>query len=343
MTDFLERLIARHVDSSAAVGPRPLALFEPPESAGPRSEEAPAAGGSETEAPAPAAYGPRAPMLSAAPALPAPPVGDEPVTAIPAPAAPLPSTPHAEPNAVLDPVLALEPPTQVASASPETSAPSGVEAAAPQPLEAPSPPALVPWLAPERRPDDPPAAVPRKATSTSEDPVRIVERIAENGPPPTSPPPDVEQTIAQPGRRQVTEPETPEALTPSLPSIVRQMVFQPVVHELEREPASEQQAPPAFPAGTAPEMAPPVVALQPLPERSRRAEAPPPLLKPSADQVPAFPELPPQAPPTIRITIGRVEVRAVASEASAPAKPRPQPALMSLDDYLTQRTNGDGS
>jgi len=42
--------------------------------------------------------------------------------------------------------------------------------------------------------------------------------------------------------------------------------------------------------------------------------------------------------PTIRITIGRVEVRAVQSPSSASARPAPRPApSLSLDDYLKQR------
>jgi hypothetical protein len=48
----------------------------------------------------------------------------------------------------------------------------------------------------------------------------------------------------------------------------------------------------------------------------------------------------PQQAPTIRVTIGRIDVRAV----TAPAEParetvRPQPRL-SLDDYLKQRNRG---
>lgn len=46
----------------------------------------------------------------------------------------------------------------------------------------------------------------------------------------------------------------------------------------------------------------------------------------------------PSSPPTIRVTIGRIEVRAISAtpDAPRPASPRPGPAL-SLDEYLKQR------
>lgn len=48
----------------------------------------------------------------------------------------------------------------------------------------------------------------------------------------------------------------------------------------------------------------------------------------------------PQPPPTIQVTIGRIEVRAISAPASAAtSKPRQTPA-MSLDDYLRQRNRG---
>jgi hypothetical protein len=47
----------------------------------------------------------------------------------------------------------------------------------------------------------------------------------------------------------------------------------------------------------------------------------------------------PQPQPTVRVTIGRVEVRAVQSSQS-PAKPRTTPPVMNLDDYLRRRNQG---
>jgi hypothetical protein len=47
----------------------------------------------------------------------------------------------------------------------------------------------------------------------------------------------------------------------------------------------------------------------------------------------------PQSPPTIQVTIGRVEVRATSQPAPA-AKQKAAPPVMSLDQYLSQRTRG---
>lgn len=47
----------------------------------------------------------------------------------------------------------------------------------------------------------------------------------------------------------------------------------------------------------------------------------------------------PQPQPTVRVTIGRIEVRAVGSSES-PAKPRATPPVMNLDDYLRRRNQG---
>lgn len=47
------------------------------------------------------------------------------------------------------------------------------------------------------------------------------------------------------------------------------------------------------------------------------------------------------ATPTIQVTIGRIEVRA--TPAALPArKERSAPQVMSLDDYLRQRSQGGG-
>jgi len=48
-----------------------------------------------------------------------------------------------------------------------------------------------------------------------------------------------------------------------------------------------------------------------------------------------------EEPPAVHVTIGRIEVRAVAPPAPAPARrPRPQPVPLSLDEYLEQRRSG---
>jgi hypothetical protein len=89
-------------------------------------------------------------------------------------------------------------------------------------------------------------------------------------------------------------------------------------------------------------------------EGRRRADAEirsvvPPLLRPREESAPRWaadlrPRGSPEAPPapTVRISIGRIEVRAVA--ASAPAAPRPAPARkstgLSLEEYLRPRGRG---
>lgn len=52
------------------------------------------------------------------------------------------------------------------------------------------------------------------------------------------------------------------------------------------------------------------------------------------------PALPPPAPPTIHVTIGRVEVRATPQATVRPPGPRPAGPRMSLDDYLRSRGEG---
>jgi hypothetical protein len=48
-----------------------------------------------------------------------------------------------------------------------------------------------------------------------------------------------------------------------------------------------------------------------------------------------------QPQPIVRVTIGRIEVRAVhASQSQSPAKPRATPPVMNLDDYLRRRSQG---
>jgi hypothetical protein len=72
---------------------------------------------------------------------------------------------------------------------------------------------------------------------------------------------------------------------------------------------------------------------------------------PSQDLRPVVPPLPDLAPrsappepsPTINVSIGRVEVRATAPPANPARKPTPAPQIMSLDEYLQSRSNGERS
>jgi len=63
---------------------------------------------------------------------------------------------------------------------------------------------------------------------------------------------------------------------------------------------------------------------------------------PAIRSLPPIASLPPAAataPPTINVTIGRVEIRAVPPPAQQRAKPKPA-TVLSLDDYLRQRAKG---
>lgn len=76
---------------------------------------------------------------------------------------------------------------------------------------------------------------------------------------------------------------------------------------------------------------------QPTPPMSPVAQAPPPRIVPE--------ELPrrrdPVVPPTINVTIGRIEVKAVRdSEPARRIEPIPRSAVMSLEEYLAQRAAG---
>jgi hypothetical protein len=60
----------------------------------------------------------------------------------------------------------------------------------------------------------------------------------------------------------------------------------------------------------------------------------------SAPRVNARSVAPVEQPPTISVTIGRVDVRAIFAPSPAPRASRTQPAAMSLDEYLKRRSEG---
>jgi hypothetical protein len=116
----------------------------------------------------------------------------------------------------------------------------------------------------------------------------------------------------------------------------------------DRQATSAPEAPPLLPAhATAPDRAIPItpaepaqtllVAPAPLRERAPDQERE----SPSSDRAAVPPPAPEAAAPTIKITIGRVDVRAVMSEqpSQRPTPERRNPAL-SLEEYLKQRSGG---
>ncbi|MEA3276254.1 MAG: hypothetical protein U9Q81_13385 [Pseudomonadota bacterium] len=149
---------------------------------------------------------------------------------------------------------------------------------------------------------------------------------------------DIAPTGERPTFRQEMRPETADgAMTPGpLP----QLLAAPHLATPRAERMSP--APEASPATAerSPERADRPPALRPHTERAEDRPAPP-RLKPRVERMPAFPEAPPQTT-AVQVTIGRVEVRATSGPTPNAVKPRPQPATMSLDDYLAQRS-GQGS
>jgi len=77
-----------------------------------------------------------------------------------------------------------------------------------------------------------------------------------------------------------------------------------------------------------------------------KEEAAAPLIRPESIRVVPIPlwreeEAPPEVPPTVSVTIGRVEVRATPPRGSPHQKASPVP-VMSLDEYMRKRTAGEG-
>jgi hypothetical protein len=160
---------------------------------------------------------------------------------------------------------------------------------------------------PERRIAEPAAAAPIERIVT------LVEREVEQPRPPVQPAPRVQENAAVP-------------LAPA-PASVRRM------DRSDGGPLREEAGsrPPQF-SPVVPPPARPVVVTPLIQPAARRAPAPRPL--------PAIVQRERSSPPTIQVTIGRIEVRA----SSAPAVPsraaRPSGPKLDLDDYLKARSGG---
>jgi hypothetical protein len=77
--------------------------------------------------------------------------------------------------------------------------------------------------------------------------------------------------------------------------------------------------------------------LTPVSARKGEKETQPaPRQKPKAEAI----DLAPNSPPSIQITIGRLEIRASAPPPAAAARPRPASPRLSLEDYLGARSGG---
>ena len=369
MTDFLGQLIARNTGASRSVRPRPLSLFEPPASAGKASEAPPVVDGLEQESTgdniplAMKAPPPRAPEDTAqaggspdsSPAASPAPHNFDRAVAMPSPD----SRPTNPAFASFAETGADSPPLPVfVSLEPAPAGPPRVAKGNPGAAVSPSPPP------PTRSPAAPaPDSLPRLSSRAWEHPhdtseagsdtrraLDLIERLVAGDGSRASASAATKQPEERPSGREGTERMAPQPA--SLPSMVRQMVLQTVAREVAasaaRRPSPRSTAgtmPAAAPTGAtaaAHEMLRPQAELL-APEPLERP-APPPRLTPRVERAPVFPPAPapPSSAPSIRVTIGRVEIRATTDAAgSAPARPRPQPALMSLDAYLAQRGAGE--
>jgi hypothetical protein len=163
-------------------------------------------------------------------------------------------------------------------------------------------------------PSIPPLVVERVVTLPLPQPVEVAEREGH------APSPGMAGTSAARGT-----PEEASARKPSIPPLVVERIV-PAAKEAKTEGKAE---PPSQPAGAGSRTPLPGVIAQP---QVRRV----------ADVVvtsQAQPAVRAEPPPTIQVTIGRIEVRAAPPE-PAPAKRAPRPPLMTLDEYLRQRRGG---
>lgn len=232
----------------------------------------------------------------------------------------------------------------------------------PQPRDAGTPP-------PSVRPI-PPTPVPVQAAPTPDlraDPV----------PPPPSPRQPRQEPAAPAPRPRDLKPAAPAAAPlvtkapnrpsdPPLERIIRQMVLSPRPDPLASPQPTPREPPAATPQAQRPgrplqgDAAPPLrpaetpvqaardpdlprpAPLQPLLSRSEilpRRTAPDASLAPLTAPIPAAPIAPPEM--VINVRIGRIEVKGTRDDAQAePAKatPRPKPVIMSLDEYLENRS-----
>lgn len=196
-----------------------------------------------------------------------------------------------------------------------------------------------------------PASRPRPSATTDSQPPPprtplASERIADEPAPTTDPPgalPAVPVARARPAAAASRDSEWPDVPTRGDPGSRRSAAHAAVVDARAPRVANEPPAV-AEAASERPRL---------LPERARSTSAAPresgPRLTPRVTPPAMTPrsaaeqqEQGPAATPTIRVTIGRVEVRAVVQP--APDPPRAAPArsgsILSLDEYLKQRNGG---
>jgi hypothetical protein len=147
--------------------------------------------------------------------------------------------------------------------------------------------------------------------------------------------PAAEEQVAEHPSEIPGPPGRPPEPVPSAPDRTPEQARKPEQAAVRREPEPEQEPKPPVRSRSAAEPAPPARGAAPRPVVTQRA----PLLATwRRDRSPAAePEA--EQPPTVRVTIGRVDVRAVVPEQPVERRPK-QPPRMSLDEYLSRSRSG---
>jgi len=358
MSPFLESLLARSLQPAESIRPRRVSRFEPVRGFGEGAEagEGLPAASPLAPPPEPSALPPPGPSAGDEPAAstirltptprleaqrrsavaPAPTPAEAPRTVgLLPPAEPLVRPPMPLPTAaepLPDRPSPAQHPSAVASVVPRSTAqPQAVEAApSPKPVAEVEPSVL-------RDVGGPPARAPHESGTDEPRPAPGMRvRPAAPVPPPVAlapqaehpaPPQPPKSTTLQP-TVSMTEETPPQAPTPRSSRLARlpiepRTVAEPSTADLGPQPLEARRDAALPPAN--PPMPLPVVVPDVRPRQTAPGE-------------PAFaPPAPAEATPTIRISIGRIEVRAVTPAPPPRRKPsRPAPAL-SLDEYLKQQ------
>ncbi len=189
----------------------------------------------------------------------------------------------------------------------------------------------------QRRPERQPApGAERPASTQASVPILgpIVAQLS-GGRVPQQPEPDQATLTPTPASEEMGA--TPPRTTPEGES---QRALKPLIQHIVTERISSPAEPPRT-AHPLPELSPVRQTYPPIPgtivarpETRSYIEAKP----PAHFEMPARRE----PPPTIQVTIGRIEVRATPPAAPSPRTQRPKPPVMSLDEYLRKRAKGGG-
>jgi len=150
----------------------------------------------------------------------------------------------------------------------------------------------------------------------------------------SSPPPMPEPTLLVPQPRRAASDETPiePRYGPAMPSPAGEPEAPPVREMRRATPVN-----PVADGESSPRPTPESTLLVPQPRRASSDDTP---IEPWHVPPMSAPEREPDTRPTVRVTIGRVEVRAVMPPQPMPAKRPPPTSRLSLGDYLKQRNRG---